>query len=1040
MTRSDPLSAPRPRPRHRRLARAAAIAIAVGVVAAAAPSIAAADTHRPGTSAEIPAAAANPPGSKPGNGNRDTRLAVGGDLTPAPAKGPAPAGQSSESEKGTAAALLGIVAGPELLILSDRDFVAAMYRAADDLDKPRPLEPLHQTVRERAIDALTSGGDAATAYIKTGMAAANAADQKLVAERLQQQNKEREAKARAAKVISVAVTDTDLDKTVYDFIVLLDLKADDHKDTAVKAAARAALKGNAQDQWRFLTDGIIAEHDKDTKRLTDEDTTRDEAQKAEAKARQARVTAAYYALQLSITVDDDLAKLPDQNFLREVLKRAPKDTQVYVAAYEAFLSTNPADWKAYVDTGAQAAWQRDTDKEMKKTDDANITAITVIRTRAYKSLVHQDLVAAADAALQGNPVDRVRFVATGQHQHDYQSFRTYESPDYDSYITDSGGTAALNSWTPGEHPEMKWKVVGGLSDPSCFSFESAVRPNSYLHWRQPLDGNNANVQVDPTDDTDKFRQESTWCVRNPPVSSRRVVISPVSAPGGWLYLPGATPGWGTDDAVAWYPEQPQVPNPFDRLYNQIPELHVGIGKPVGDPVINDDVTGYRDYETGRIYLTHEKGHLVASAISKGPALDKLVKLFGSSLLQQTIYANYNPDLPGSTLGQLIPVLRQGDDLLMYVVWSPPSGAHEVHGQIGKTWNDNHGTLGYPTTDETPSPTGGARYNRFTGGSVYWKATTGTRIVSGEIHKKYAALNYESGPLGNPVTEATPFGSNGGLVQRFDGGSIYYTPAGGAMAVYGAIGAKYAEFGKETGILGYPVADTAKTADGKGEFLTLSNGASIYWSPATGAHAVYGAIRDKWLSLGAEKSFLGFPTSDELPLPKGRRSTFADGRIDYSSESGLTIAYSLVPVTAKAVEFKGVQSGRCIQIAGVGNDAKADFAGAELWDCSPTAPKQIWDVVDLGGNKYALKNRNSGKCLDLYAAGADNGANIAQYTCHNGAPQQWEITTAPGSAIALRNVASGKVIEAAGNQTGNATLIQQWMDLVHPNQQWTIIPV
>ncbi|WP_116205507.1 RICIN domain-containing protein [Amycolatopsis circi] len=1036
MTRSDPLSAPRPRPRHRRLARAAAIAIAVGIVAAAAPVTAAADTHRHDASAERPAAAANPPGSKPGNGDQDTRLAVGGDLTPAPAKAPAPAGQSSESEKGTAAALLGIVAGPELLILSDRDFVAAMYRAADDLDKPHPLAPLHQTVRARAIDALTAGDDAPTAYIKTGMAAANAVDQKINTDRSEAQRKEREAKARAAKVISVAVTDTDLDKTVYDFIVLLDLKADDRNDIAVKASALAALKGSAEDQWRFLTDGIIAEHAKDTQRLIDEDTTRNEAQKAEAKARQARVTAASYALKLSITVDDDLAKLPDQNFLREVLKRAPKDSDVYIAAYEAFLSTNPADWKAYVDTGAQAAAQRDSDKEMKKADDANITAITEIRTRADKSWVHPDLVAAADAALAGAPLDRAKFLATGQLDHQSQTIQTYFSPDNDSYLADLGG-AAVAKWSPGRHPEFTWKIEPGLSDPSCYSFESTTHPNSYLHWLPPANGTRANADVSPTDGTPKFRQESTWCVHS---NGSWASISPVNAPGAFLYLPGAEVD-NHLDSVEWRIAAPEAPTPFDRTYNDYysEDIRARLGKPTGDPVLSSDNTGYRPYEGGRLYLTHEGSALRVGDVYYGPALDKLLTFFGPSLLQQYIKGQSRWTDNDGTKGERIKVLRPDDPLDLYVVWSPKSGAHETHGVIGHTWLYNWETFGYPTTDETAAP-GGAVYNHFTRGSIYYTPAAGIRTVTGEIHKKYAALNYESGPLGNPVTEAAPFGSDGGVVQRFDGGSIYYTPAGGAMAVYGAIGAKYAEFGKETGILGYPVADTAKTADSKGEFITLSNGASIYWSPATGAHAVYGDIRLKWLSLGAEKSFLGFPTSDELPLTKGRRNTFAGGRIDYSSESSLTIAYSLVTVTAKAIEFKGVQSGRCIQIAGVGDGAKADFAGAELWDCFPTAPKQIWDVVDLGGSKYALKNRNSGKCLDLYAAGADNGANIAQYTCHYGAAQQWEITTAPGSAVALRNVASGKVIEAAGNQTGNATLVQQWMDLVHPNQQWTIISI
>ncbi|WP_143086458.1 RICIN domain-containing protein [Amycolatopsis saalfeldensis] len=1039
MRRSNRFSAlPGEWPR-RRAARAAAVLLITGIVGTAAPALAAA---APRTATGTSAATSQPAARQADAGDPDLRLAVGGDMTPAPAKPATPAAQSSDVDKGNAAALLGIVAGPELLILSDRGFVSAMYRAADDLDKARPLEPEHQRVRERAIDAIIAGDDATTTYIKTGMAAANVADQKIVTDRREQQRIEREAKVRAAAQISTTVTDTDLAKSVYDFIVLLDLKADDHKDTAVKTAARAALKSNADDQWRFLTDGIIAEHAKDTQRLVDEDTSRTEAEKAEAKARAARVTAAYYALGLSITTDDPLAKLPDQNFLREVLKRAPKDTEVYTAAYEALLSTAPADWKAYVDTGAQAAWQRDLDKDMKKADDENIKAITEIRTRAAKSTVHPDLVAAADAALAGTPLDRGRFVATGQNQHQNQTIRTvgWFTGD-DSYITDAGTSATLVTWTQGNHPEMTWKIGAGLSDPSCFSFESTTHPNSYLHWRPPTDGNRAYADIAPTDGTDKFRQEATWCVKPLNEDGSRSEIHPIGAPNAYLFLPGAhDPNPNPINAQLWSFDAPQAPTPFDRRYKAEKDLQTRLGKPVGDPVLTAGNTGYRIYEKGRLYLTYDKDKRpVVADVYNGPALDKLIAFFGDSLLQQHILGQHDDqDEPG---GQQIVVIRPADRLALQILWTAQTGAHEIHGQISITWDHNtHFDVGYPTTDTTSSPTGGAVYNRFARGSIYWMPGIGTRVVSGEIHKKYASLNYESGPLGNPVTEATPFGTNGGIVQRFDGGSIYYTSAGGAMVVYGDIARKYAEFGNETGSLGYPVSDTTTAADGKGQYVTLSNGAAIYWSAATGAHAVYGTIRLKWNELGAEKSFLGYPTSDELPLPKGRRTTFTGGRIDWSSEGGATVAYSTVPVTAKAVEFKGIQSGRCIQIAGAGNDALADFAGAELWDCSTTAPKQIWDVVDLGSNTYAFKNRNSGKCLDLYDAGAGNGANIAQYTCHYGAAQQWEITTAPGSAIALRNIASGKVIEAAGNQTGNATLVQQWMDLLHPNQQWTIIPV
>jgi hypothetical protein len=42
--------------------------------------------------------------------------------------------------------------------------------------------------------------------------------------------------------------------------------------------------------------------------------------------------------------------------------------------------------------------------------------------------------------------------------------------------------------------------------------------------------------------------------------------------------------------------------------------------------------------------------------------------------------------------------------------------------------------------------------------------------------------------------------------------------------------------------------------------------SIYWNPRIGAHAIQGPIRKRWSELGWERSYLGFPTSDQQEKP------------------------------------------------------------------------------------------------------------------------------------------------------------------------------
>ena len=86
---------------------------------------------------------------------------------------------------------------------------------------------------------------------------------------------------------------------------------------------------------------------------------------------------------------------------------------------------------------------------------------------------------------------------------------------------------------------------------------------------------------------------------------------------------------------------------------------------------------------------------------------------------------------------------------------------------------------------------------------------------------------------------------------------------------------------------YPVNDeTATPGGGIGRYNHFQGG-SIYWTPATGAHEVHGAIRKLWAGMGWERSFLGYPTSDELSTEDGlgRYSEFQHGSIYWRPTTG-----------------------------------------------------------------------------------------------------------------------------------------------------------
>lgn len=134
----------------------------------------------------------------------------------------------------------------------------------------------------------------------------------------------------------------------------------------------------------------------------------------------------------------------------------------------------------------------------------------------------------------------------------------------------------------------------------------------------------------------------------------------------------------------------------------------------------------------------------------------------------------------------------------------------------------------------------------------------------------------------------------------------------AFAVWGAIYDKYTDFvggknGKFQYFLGAPTSDEFRTPNKNGAGQHFEGG-SIYWSPATGAHEVHGAIKDKWASLGWENSFLGFPTTDETTTPDGfgRFNFFEGGAIYYHPNLG---TYAVPKMIAEVWKKEGWEKGK-----------------------------------------------------------------------------------------------------------------------------------
>ncbi|WP_167837775.1 LGFP repeat-containing protein [Nocardia altamirensis] len=134
-----------------------------------------------------------------------------------------------------------------------------------------------------------------------------------------------------------------------------------------------------------------------------------------------------------------------------------------------------------------------------------------------------------------------------------------------------------------------------------------------------------------------------------------------------------------------------------------------------------------------------------------------------------------------------------------------------------------------------------------------------------IDSHYRDKGGTSSPLGQKIGEPYELGPNG-AAQDYQGGKIIYSPDTGAKVMYGAILDKYLSLGGPTIDIGYPTNDESDApVAGTARFSEFSakDGATIEWSPQHGAWLVRGPIRTAWSHLRATDGVLGSPATDTM---------------------------------------------------------------------------------------------------------------------------------------------------------------------------------
>ncbi|MEU0880994.1 non-reducing end alpha-L-arabinofuranosidase family hydrolase [Lentzea sp. NPDC005914] len=130
------------------------------------------------------------------------------------------------------------------------------------------------------------------------------------------------------------------------------------------------------------------------------------------------------------------------------------------------------------------------------------------------------------------------------------------------------------------------------------------------------------------------------------------------------------------------------------------------------------------------------------------------------------------------------------------------------------------------------------------------------------------------------------------------------------------------------------------------------------------------------------------------------------------------------------------SGKAMDVAAAGT---ADGAVVQQWSRHDGANQQ-WQFVDSGGGYYRLKSKNSGKVLDVDNWSVADGGKVQQWTDLNGTNQQFRLADSDGGYARLINRNSGKTVEVTRQSTADGAAVVQNGDRNATSQQWQLVRV
>lgn len=426
----------------------------------------------------------------------------------------------------------------------------------------------------------------------------------------------------------------------------------------------------------------------------------------------------------------------------------------------------------------------------------------------------------------------------------------------------------------------------GGCDPRGAGFKNQVRKAAAL-FREVLDGGWSNYPAYTTQFI--YYNPNTGC------GGTNIYIQNRATSALYRYTPyqpnaaALAAGTGTGDSCSSYGNR-NFYNLFTEWFGstQSYEVHGGIldgyndaggSRILGYPTMNEscglkDNGCYQTFQNGVIYWTPSLG---SHTVMNGAIHNRWLALG----LEWSILGYPTSNQLSTKDNGLFQQFENGG-----IYYSPSTGAYENYGGIRETYSSmgfENSFLGYPIGQVGCGLIENGCYQHYQGGSIYWTPNYSGMVIYGAIRDKWFQLGYENSAVGYPTGVEYCY-NEANCYRDFESGSIYWYNGGVSYANWGEIAIKYRSIGRNQTFMGYPTMDQQCGLINNGCYQTLQYGnGTIYYSPSTGVHTLYGGIKAKWLETGYEWGSLGYPTSDEIPTGgNNTKQTFERGIIYWTN--------------------------------------------------------------------------------------------------------------------------------------------------------------